>query len=260
MSEQPQLDVTASAPNWGPSYNFNAVQDPNSLPAGDPKARTDLIRAYYDGTATAKWLQDCLNYLDKDMNVVKALLCRAAYADYQEAHGGVGYYGSIKNAPADWPPSSQNMLTDKAFAPLAALYHYAFGDGSAMAVDLGQLSFNFDRNNLPPINNILSGVHTGEFNINQSIGYDFATSDRWAWSYLGRVSLNLSGTLKVDPAGNWNFDGRVNGVSDRYDANPDAKRGQIGELLTQILARIPNHTEYEIFMQGEHRIQISGTR
>jgi len=63
----------------------------------------------------------------------------------------------------------------------------------------------------------------------------------------------------VDRTGNWSFDGKVIGFSDRYDANKDVNRGKVGELLTDVLRTIPGQ-EYEIYFKGEHKIQLKGKK
>jgi len=249
--------VVEAVPTWPSSYNYSILTTPyTGMP--NPRERARRAQAYQNGTMTALKLEQCL----KDPSQIKQILCAAAYAEELRATGDPGdkhYQANFLNAPKLFDPNKQTELTNGAFAPLAALYHYAFGNGSSLSADLGKLSFNFDRQNLVPVNNILNSIQIGRFDINQNIGYDFRQSSYWEWGYLGRVSLNLRGTLDVDRAGNWSFDGKVIGFSDRYDANKDVNRGKVGELLTNVLRRIPG-VEYEIYFKGEHKIQLKGKK
>ncbi|HAV1970624.1 MULTISPECIES: lipid II-degrading bacteriocin [Enterobacter cloacae complex] len=250
--------VVEAVPTWPSTYNYSILTTPyKGMPS--PQERVRRAQAYQDGTMTALKLEQCL----KDPNNMKEILCAAAYAEELRAKGGNGhnlYQADFLNAPKIFDPNKQTELTDGAFAPLAALYHYTFGDGTPMRVELSKLNFNFSRETLPPVNTILNTIHIGQFNINQDFGYDFKNSSYWAWSYLGRVSLNLRGTLNVDRTGAWSFDGKVLGFVDRYDANSDPKRGKVGQLLTDVLRAIPGHTEYDIYLSGEHQIKLSGKK
>lgn len=247
--------IVEAVPTWPATYNYSIITNPGQgMPS--PQERVRRAQAYQNGTMTALKLEQCL----KDPAKVKDLLCAAAYAEELRATlNHALYQADYLNAPKFFDPKNQTELTNGAFAPLAALYHYAFGDGSSLSADLGKLSFNFDRGNLAPVNNILNSIRIGRFDINQNIGYDFRQSSYWEWGYLGRVSLNLRGTLDVDRAGNWSFDGKVIGFSDRYDANKDVNRGKVGELLTDVLRAIPGQ-EYEIYFKGEHKIQLKGKK
>lgn len=252
------INVDGNAPSFPDNYNFASMTGYDSQPRPTTKPR--LVKAFNDGTATALFLQQCMTNWDKNPTGVEQMLCKAAWAEQQRIDGGqTVYYTAFNLAPDLWDPHKQTDLTKDAMAPLAALYHYAFGDGSPLSVSLDRLSFNFNRQNLIPVDTILKTASIGKFDINQNIGYDFRGSSYWEWSYLGRISLNLRGILTVDAAGNWAFDGKVIGFSDRYDANKDVKRGKVGELLTNVLRLIPGK-EYEIYFNGEHPVNLNGKR
>lgn len=264
MSEE-TMYVPGKAPSYPANYDLTVFDD-----AGMPSHVAEAVRfgdrveAYEDGRMTANLLQYCQDYIKRNqMDIMKRVLGCAAYADSRRVDNPTeALYTNYNDNRYSlyYQPSQQRLLTNSAFAPLAALYHYAFGDGSSLGVELNKLSFNFSRENLTPVNNILNSIKVGVFGINENIGYDFKNSSYWEWSYLGRVSLNLIGTLKVDVSGNWSFDGKVVGFTDRFDANPDASRGQVGELLTDVLRNIPFHTDYDIYLSGEHKIQLIGKK
>ena len=248
--------VVEAAPSWPATYDYSILTTP-SFGMPSPKERVRRVQAYQNGTMTALRLEMCLENPGK----IKEILCPAAYAEEIRATTTHPLYqADFLNAPSIFDPAKQTELTNGAFAPLAALYHYAFGDGSPLRADLNKLSFNFSRNNLAPVNNILNSIRIGQFNINENIGYDFRQSSYWEWSYLGRISLNLRGTLTVDKSGSWSFDGKVTGFTDRYDANSDPKRGKVGQLLTDVLRSIPAHTDYDIYLSGEHGVKLSGKK
>ncbi|MBN1087392.1 lipid II-degrading bacteriocin [Erwinia aphidicola] len=46
---------------------------------------------------------------------------------------------------------------------------------------------------------------------------------------------------------------------DIYDANADASRGKVGELLTDVL-RMIDGKPYDIYLNGEHKVNISGKK
>lgn len=265
MAEQPPINVIATpvpAPSYPSSYDYSAFSD-NGLPAGfaDAVYLQARILACEDGTKTAQILEQCREWYQKHPEILKRVLGAAAYADsLRVTHPNWAYWDMFNaNEANHFEANQQTELTNNAFGPLAALYHYIYGDGLPLSADMTRLSFNFDRQTLPPVNTILSTVQTGTFPINEKIGYDFRNSSYWEWAYLGRVSLTLQGTLKVEPNGQWTFDGGVVGTHDRYDANKDVSRGKVGELLTDVLRAIPG-TEYDINLNGEHVIHLSGQR
>ncbi|WP_262121897.1 lipid II-degrading bacteriocin [Serratia ficaria] len=77
--------------------------------------------------------------------------------------------------------------------------------------------------------------------------------------YLGRVALTAKGTMTVSADGSWSFNGTVSGDKDVYDANADASRGKVGELLTDVL-RVIDGKVFDINFQGEHEVSVSGKK
>lgn len=249
--------IVTATPVYRGSYDYGIYNNDHGFP--DAAQRFLIARATgaEDGTLTATLLDQCLNPRIKgNTQSIETILRNGAYVEELRAKNPHLSYWSEYQGNKVFNASQQTELTNGAMAPIAALYHYILGDGSAMSADLGKLSFNFNRDNLVPVNTILNSGQIGSFQIDSPIGYDFRQSSWWEWSYLGRVSLRLNGTLKVDSAGQWSFQGTVTGTKDIYDANPDASRGIIGELLTDVLRSL-NGQVFDINFKGEHQIYIS---
>lgn len=85
-------------------------------------------------------LKQCL----KEPAKVKDQLCAAAYAEELGATLDHSLYqADYLNAPKFFDPKNQTEFTYGAFAPLAALYHCAFGDGSSLSADLVKISTDY---------------------------------------------------------------------------------------------------------------------
>lgn len=252
-------------PRYSSSYDFSVFDrdfggsSPDVL---DALRLGERIEACEDGTKTAQILETCKAAVSHNqMDMVLRLLRAAAYADDRRAKFPTealfsNYEGDASNG---FQPTYQTELTNSAFAPLAALFHYTFGNGEPMFVNLDKLSFNLNQNNMAPISRLLESGQVGVFQINEWMGYDFKESSYWEWSYLGRISLLAQGTLKIDDQGNWTFQGAVSGTKDIYDPNPDPSRGAVGESLTDVLRSLKG-TDFDINFQGEHKVIMAGKK
>lgn len=257
------MTVTAVAPN----YSNNGYSNPMNFtapPGAGFQVALFIKRTleFDNGFETRRRLELILKALQgkKAKMTFFDVLSQAAYAEDKRAKFSPGSYFQNGTGMPNFQPSQQTKLTNGAMAPLAALFHYSFGDGEPLSVDLDKLSFNLTRSNMKPINSILNSGQTGTFNIsNQPFGYDFRDSSYWEWSYLGRISLTTNGTLTVKSDGSWNYNGVIRGKKDIYDANADASRGKVGELLTYVL-RMIDGKPYDIYLNGEHKVNISGKK
>lgn len=264
MNEE-TMTVIGVPPTYPTFYDYSVFSNEDS---GVPPSVADALKlaprieACENGTKTAEILETCLSAKkNNQLELIQRVLRAAAYAD--DRRSKFPTEALFSNYNGNWSdnfkPEDQKELTNSAFAPLAALYHYTFGKGEPMFVNLNKLNFNFSQNNLPPIQNILNSGQVGEFQVNENIGYDFRDSSYWEWSYLGRVSLTAKGTMTVASDGSWSFNGTVSGVKDVYDANADASRGKVGELLTDVL-RVIDGKVFDINFQGEHEVSVSGKK
>lgn len=252
-----EIIVTGKAPSFPNTYNYSSMMGYDKVPTPTNKGRLGI--AFANGTATAKFLQQCLDNIDEKPSLIETILCKGAFIEQQHVIKPGAYLNFYYSAPSNFSPSSQTELSKDSFSPIAALFHYAYGDGSPMYTDLSKLSFNLSEDKIPAIKNIIDAGRVGVFNINTPIGYDFRDSSYWEWSYLGRVSLTLEGTLKIEKSGNWSFNGQVGGLKDRYDANKDVTRGKVGELLTDLLRKIDGK-EYDIMFKGKHDVSMKGKK
>lgn len=250
----PPIPTTSTAPFvGGPPLNGHMEQYISMQMTQECENGTQTIRII-------NWIKD---YLDKNENSanIHYWLQRAAYADDRRIRfTSEMLWTNYQHGNTNFKPEDQVNLSGSAFGPLAALYHYIFGNGEPMSVELDQLSFEFTSSAMTPLDRILKSDQIGTFNItNGSFGYDFRKSSRWEWLMLGRISLQTTGTVTIDKGGNWTYNGVVFGTKDIYDANKDPSRGGLGEKLTDIL-RATNGTSYDIYLKGQREVHMKGKK
>lgn len=101
-----------------------------------------------------------------------------------------------------------------------------------------------------------AGTPDGEYSINDTRGWQ--TESLNARAAYGRVTLQLQGVLTVTQ-GNYNFNGRLSAVPDKYDFDPQpwGQRTFMGEVSTRAGALLPGSQFNNVFV-GDRVLRSGG--
>lgn len=173
------------------------------------------------------------------------------YAAYNDPTRPLGKFDYVKNA--------STQLTGDMTTPITAWAHYLWGNGQERFVNMQDVGFRIQLNQIDPVMKIVNSGAVGTFNVSERFNRDTMLDGVIPAAYLGNVTLKTEGTLTIETSGAWKYNGVIRGFNDIYDANPSNYRGPIAEASTVVLSKMKG-TEYQISLPGEIGIQGNGFR
>lgn len=160
----------------------------------------------------------------------------------------VNLAGTVVQQRVQYPPSAPDFYGTP-LMPLAGIYYWVRGGGQTRYVHLGSLGLELVVTDFPAITAIINDLGNGPGTYPINANFEYNTFDRgvinvWAAGLLGRVNGHVQGSLTIDPAGAWSFDGSYTLNPDRYDA-PKSNRTAFQEGLTTFLRGLGDSFGYQ---------------
>lgn len=164
-------------------------------------------------------------------------------------------------------PISEFKFYGNPLMPIAAIYHWIGGNGVDKIIDIPSLNLSMGLNDFRPIQDIVNNpaMGPGVYAINASFDtnlFNHGTKDVWAAGVIGRVSGQVVGTLNMDSAGTYAFNGSYSLSPDVFNADRSS-RPFPQEKMTDFLRGIGDlfgHTDYRIIFSGSGPLSFSGKR
>ncbi|WP_146011721.1 MULTISPECIES: lipid II-degrading bacteriocin [Burkholderia] len=164
------------------------------------------------------------------------------------------------------PPPSEFKFYGTPFMPIAALYYWLFGDGSARSMNLESLNLHLGVEDFSPVSNAIGnfGYGPGKYPIDAQFSTNTFNNPKDLMQALafGRISGHIVGVLELTQDGRYLFDGKYELYSDRYKAY-ESNRPGYQEVLTKFLTKIGDafgHRDYDVIFSGSKEIHFSGAR
>ncbi len=165
------------------------------------------------------------------------------------------YQFMTKNNQVPYKPS-------EALHPAKALFHYMFGNGEPLTVDIRNVNLPNIKNhrNYPNFSKYTEMMKTHKL---KGIVIDARTIDTKAGGLdaasLGNITIELSGTIRLDGNDRWRFEGSIRqGAPDTYDFNKSTHRDDLAEHSTTVGRKIPGK-KYKILFEGIKHYEDSGS-
>ncbi|MBU9848946.1 lipid II-degrading bacteriocin [Rahnella aceris] len=260
------ITVTGVAPTGQTfDYNFTGMGNYNSAgsswsnPAvADAQHLQYQVLSMEDGSYTKNVFAGWLTASQKGRESIPTILKRFAQMEtLRYGSPNSAYYTISKENYQNTTPG--NQFTANAFSPFLGLWHYMYGEGAEMSLNITQVGLSFDRGNLTPVNAALNNYPAGDYSISGQFGKSIAGDNLYVAALLGRISILTEGQLRINESGTWTYVGVVRAYNDTYDANFDPSRGVIAQASTTVLGWF-NGKSYPIALPGEIKVNLSGKR
>jgi hypothetical protein len=269
----PPINVNAAAPGYAP-VNKPGAQFPAPNPGVVVKAQHEQrLQKYAEG-----YWREMLIKLMREQSAhmeggeVKLLipaigmdLLVVSHADqYMCFNPGVSLqqalFFTLRNLQPYAKVSDVTELSGGLLTPVAALSHFLFGKGAAVATDINRISIDPATKTIPVLEQAFSSAPIGSSPISiEKFSYDTAQDSWLTGAWLGNISLRLEGVLHKRQENNFTFSGVARAYDDTYDANRSTHRGLIDEQATSVLAAIQRYlgaVPYSISIRGEMSVVI----
>lgn len=268
----PPINVSAAAPGYAP------VSPSSQLPAPAPGlvVRAQLeqrLQQYAEGywrEMLVKLMREQSAYMEggevKLLNPAVGMdFLVVSHADqYMCLNPEVSMQHALFHALRNLQPYAKvSDVTELSAGPLtavAALSHFLFGKGEAVATDINRLSINLATKNIPALEQAFSSALVGSSPICVGMfSYDMAQDSWLTGAWLGSIPLRLEGMLHKRKDNSFTFSGGVRAYDNTYDANRSTHRELIGEEAARVLVAIQSYlgaVPYTIAIKGEMPIVI----
>ena len=149
-----------------------------------------------------------------------------------------------------------------ALDPGIALYHYMYGNGRPLTIQMKDIRLDNLENHqdMPDFKVIAKALrHDRETELELAPrSISLPVSNLPDKASLGTVTIQLTGTVRLTSPRHWVFQGTIMSPNgDRYDFNPSTHRTDIGEWSTWVGSQIPG-IPYPINIEGEQYVEFSG--
>ncbi|MGW9796995.1 lipid II-degrading bacteriocin [Serratia sp. 121840015-1] len=265
------ITVTTTPPAPAAGYGGGILFVPSTPAVTNQQVLIQVVMPYF---STPKFCVDYANFLVKYMNehdlndpltmqvVLNNIRNMCAADNHLLNNREAGVWAAYNNHPLgefDYVKNASSQLTGDVTTPITAWAHYLWGNGRERFVNMQDVGFRIQPNQIDPVMKIVNSGAVGTFNISERFNRDTMLDGIIPAAYLGNVTLKTEGTLTIETSGAWNYNGVVRGYNDTYDANPSNYRGPIAEASTVVLNKMKG-TEYQIALPGEIAVQGNGFR
>ncbi|HEY0290078.1 MAG TPA: lipid II-degrading bacteriocin [Pseudomonas sp.] len=165
---------------------------------------------------------------------------------------------SVRSVPID---KNENELSGGLFSPMKALAHAISGEGTPLHIKIENTGIKPTPINLPALRTLIENAQIGSSPVHiEKAAYNSGIDSTIAGSYLGNITLKISGIVNKYNEQHFTFTGEARAYHDTYDADASSHRSWLAEAATTALRVIMEKEQskpYEIVISGSLPLHYS---